>query len=113
MKRVCDGGEEEKKIRNSPIVGRKDRKLRGFPQVSPKRGQVSSHFQPRKLGVMNHDKREVFSLTCNNRSFIPIWVKDSSLNLVMFIIILGVGCVMKKKKNQPSQKLTTNCLAAD
>lgn len=63
---------------------------------------------------MNHDKREVFSLTCNNRSFIPLWVKDSSLNLVIVIIILGVGCVMKKKKkNQPSQKLTKNFQAAD
>lgn len=48
---------------------------------------------------MNHDKREVFSLTCNNRSFIPLWVKDSSLKMVMFIIMLGGWrCDEKKKK---------------
>lgn len=60
---------------------------------------------------MNHGKREVISLTCNNKSFIPLWVKDSSLNVVMVIIIMGGGCVMKKK-NQPSQELTKNFQAA-
>ena len=65
-------------------------------------GKLALNSLSKVLCVMNHDKREVFSLTCNNRSFIPLWVKDSSLKMVMFIIMLGVWVCDEENGNQVS-----------